>query len=97
MNGWLSKINNNLSENRIKLERGNQPKKTFFHQYLIGKMLHNTQVTLNTSHVSLIDQLGLVRRHIYTSMSALQTEDVEWRKTRVFITEGFYGRCYQVA
>lgn len=40
-------------------------------------MLHNTQVTLNTSHVSLIDQLGLVQRHIYTSMSALQTEDVE--------------------
>lgn len=77
MNGWLSKINNNLSENRIKLERGNQPKKTFFPSISIGKMLHNTQVTPNTSRVSLIDQLGLVRRHIYTSMSAFQTEDVD--------------------
>lgn len=52
-------------------------------------MLHNTQTTPYTRHVSLIDQLGLVRRLIYTSMSALQTEDVEFERQGCLSERGF--------
>lgn len=39
-----------------------------YHQYLIGKMLHNTNVTLYTRHLSHIDQQGYLGLGLETNL-----------------------------